>query len=95
MIPRRIVAYHATYLGKQKKPEQITKFYIERLWKKLIELEKCPWISKEIDNQLSNKSTAMRRRMLIVRMALYYMIIKRFLVLKSIKSRDKKLKQED
>jgi len=90
MIPRRIVAHHITYLGKEKKASEITHYYNERLWKKLVELEKCPWITPDINMQLNNMSIAMRKRMLTVRLALYYMVIKRFLVLKSIKSRDKK-----
>lgn len=51
MIPRRIAAYHNSYI-KNKKSSDINKYYIERLWNKLVELEKCPWITQELNVSL-------------------------------------------
>lgn len=88
MIPRRIATYHKTYLGK--KASNVTKYSIERLWAKLVELEKCPWITKEIDKSFELLSAIARKRQIILRMGLYYCIVKRFLVTAAIKARDNK-----
>ena len=91
MIPRRIVSYHHSYLGKYIPASHITRYYVERLWKKLVELEKCPWITAQVNALLDNMSSAMRKREVVLRMAMYYMIVKRALVRNCIKSRDKKI----
>ena len=91
MIPRRIVSYHHSYLGKYIPASKITRYYVERLWKKLVELEKCPWITANVNICLSNFSYASRKREMLLRLAMYYMVVKRALVLNSIKSRDKKI----
>lgn len=88
MIPRRIAAYHITYLG-HKKSSEISKYMIERLWQKLIQLEKCPWISASIDNELKQQSALSYRRNKLLRISLYYMIVKHFLVNKARKYKTK------
>lgn len=83
-IVRRIGTYHRTYI-KNTKISQISKRHFNALWIKLIEMEKCPWISKQIeyDLQMKSKSFAIRKRR--CRMALYYMVVRQYLM--SLKNR--------
>ena len=89
MIPRRIFTYHRTYLGKNKSTKQINRKCIKKLWQKLVEVELCPWISRDIDNKLKNMSCRSYRKEVVLRMAMYYMVIKRMFVLKCIRAREK------
>lgn len=84
-IPRRIATYHKSFFGMFKKPSGITKNFIERLWTKLVETEKCPWINAEVNLKLSNMSISTRRREIILRLAMYYMLIKNYLFKQTLK----------
>ena len=77
MIPRRIATYHQYF---NKKAASITRFMMDKLWKKLLELEKCPWITDEVQLQMSNMSKAAAKKQQILRMGLYYIIVKQHLV---------------
>lgn len=77
-IPKRIQQYHQTYI-KHRKAEQIKISDIPKLWKKIVELEKCPWINKDVDTVLQNSYSSYRLRHITIRMAVYYMLIKQHL----------------
>lgn len=77
MLPRRIATYHQYF---NKKAASITRFMMDKLWKKLLELEKCPWINNEVQLQISNMSKAAAKKQQILRMGLYYIIVKQHLV---------------
>lgn len=77
MIPRRIATYHQYF---NKKAASITRFMMDKLWKKLLELEKCPWITADVQLQMSNMSKAAAKKQQILRMGLYYIIVKQHLV---------------
>ena len=77
MIPRRIATYHQYFNNKS---AIITRFMMDKLWKKLLELEKCPWITYDVQLQMSNMSKAAAKKQQILRMGLYYIIVKQHLV---------------
>lgn len=76
-IVRRISTYHKTYV---KAKSKINKWHFNALWNKLIATERCPWISKQIEYFLQTKPLAYAKRKRHCRMALYYMVIREYLM---------------
>ena len=89
MITRRIATYHQYF---NKKAANITRFMMDKLWNKLLELEKCPWITDDLQLHMSNMSKITAKKQQILRMGLYYIIVKQHLVENSKKYK-KQVKQ--
>lgn len=79
VIPRRICAYHPSYI-KHNKFKSLKKSACKKLWEKLLKYDKCPWINSEVDAKLKNQSDDAAARNRFLRISLYYLVIKRFLV---------------
>lgn len=79
MIPRRIAAQHPSYLN-GKSAKDITTRDINKLWEKILKYGKCPWITEEVEPALVNyNGVAYFKRKQFVRMAMYYMLVKKHL----------------
>lgn len=89
-IPRRICNYHKSYVftafnkfGKNRNAyiseKQIDSRFINKLFTKLSKTEKCPWISEEIENNISRLSRLKKQREIRVRLGCYYLLVKKFL----------------
>lgn len=76
-IVRRIATYHKSYI---KSNVKINKRHFNQMWSKLVEMDKCPWISKQIEYDLQMKSLDYAKRKRRCRMTLYYMVIREYLM---------------
>lgn len=75
---RRIATYHRTYLH-NRKPSTIDRKYANKIWNKLIELEKCPWITQNIEYDLQNLSTSKYTLKRNARLVMYYAVVKDYI----------------
>lgn len=77
MVPRRIAAQHPSYLNK-KSSKNINVRDINKLWEKILKYGKCPWITDEVEPALIQyNGIAYFKRKQFVRMAMYYMLVKK------------------
>lgn len=100
-IPRRICNYHRCYKfqvrkfrdhkEKYKTDKFINRNHMNHIFNRLLETEKCPWINKEIYNMIKLKPILAQLREIRLRMALYYMLIKRYLYKRFKESKEKSL----
>lgn len=81
---QRIYYFHSTYSKKQLK--MMTAKDIPSLWDKLIKLERCPWITSEDDKKLLNMSGWNCKLGKKLRIGLYYLAIKQYLMNNHMKS---------
>lgn len=73
---KRIESYHPTYVKHVTKCACLTD--VPKLWKKILDNNKCPWINKEIDDWLLDAYQSCRERHQFLRLGLYYMVIKQY-----------------
>ena len=92
-IPRRIVTYHPSYLN-HKKLQSISRPDIDRLWKKILENNDCPWITSIIDRTIEMSYKTYKYRHQFLRLALYYMLIKQHFYKKLKNSKGYKQKHD-
>lgn len=52
---------------------------IDDIWSKLLDNEQCPWITKQIDYVLQKKSPIVQWNMKVLRVGMFYMVIKNHL----------------
>ena len=64
------------------------------MWKATIEKEVCPWITKQVDYALQNKTAVLGYAMKILRLGMFYMVVKNYLYTKNLKGKMKKIKSE-
>lgn len=74
-IIRRICQYH-TSIFKKKKAKDITKFLLNRLWKWLVEKDRCLWITRDYNYILEKTSAGRAREKKILRLGLYFLVVK-------------------
>lgn len=74
-IPRRIRAYHKALCFYKRKDSSISRKDILPFWDKMVELGYCPWITKEVDNDLKFERKSDRKLSIICRMGVYYMLV--------------------
>ena len=67
-----------------------TKKKFTAMWKMTLEKQICPWITKEVDYALQNKTPKIQHSMKIMRLGMFYMVIKNYLYGKNLKSSMKK-----
>ena len=75
------------YYFKQKSASK-RKFSV--VWKMILEKQICPWITKQVDYALQNKSPKIEHIMKTMRLGMFYMVIKNYLYGKNLKSSIKK-----
>lgn len=90
-IPKRILTFHKSYL-KKTGLDQVKKSDVFLLWNKLLETERCPWITTKYNAELKLLKKDQQDRIIFLRMALYYMLIKQHLYTKFKNSRGYKMK---
>lgn len=78
-IARRIFSLHPSYLKGNHKQSEIGVNYYNKLWKKIVINERCPWITKEIDEQVELMSYNLKKREQTSRLGLYYLMVKKFI----------------
>ena len=71
---RRIAFRHQSYLKAPLK--NINRTFLNKLWLKLVEMEKCPWINENVNYDVQNYDVNRQRIKKILRIALYYLIAK-------------------
>lgn len=64
------------------------------VWKATIEKEVCPWITKQVDYALQNKTAVLGYAMKILRLGMFYMVVKNYLYTKNLKGKMKKSKSK-
>ena len=69
--------------------------YLYRAWNKIVELDNCPWISKAIETQLLLQTKDEMHHQQRARVCLYYMFVKRGLMLKLQRHLAKKQKMKE
>lgn len=60
-------------------PDKVDEKKLKRVWKYLVGKKtgiKCPWISREADNWLANKTFILAKKYMQMRLAMYYMALK-------------------
>lgn len=72
---------HYFYSGKSCK-----KIMFKKVWKTIVDKKQCPWIDENVDLALKNQSVKAARRVQVVRMAMFYLIVKTHLYSKVKKS---------
>lgn len=75
------------YYFKQKSSSK-RKFNV--VWKMILEKQVCPWITKQVDYALQNKSPKIEHIMKTMRLGMFYMVVKKYLYGKNVKSGLKK-----
>ena len=65
---------HYHYTGKSG-----TRYQFNKVWQLIVKKEQCPWITINVDLALQNKSPKNAKRIKIVRMAIFYLIVKNHL----------------
>ena len=78
------------YYFKQKSASK-RKFSV--MWKMILEKQVCPWITKQVDYALQNKTPNIERIMKTMRLGMFYMVIKNYLYGKNVKSGLKKQRE--
>jgi len=63
---------------------------VNKLWDKLLQHQKCPWITEVEDQVLKESYGAYAFRMKYLRLSIYYMLIKEHLYSKYLESKAKK-----
>lgn len=98
-VIKGIKRYHPTYV--QHKRATIKKDFLTdmpKLWAKLLKYNKCPWITREVDDWINTLSPMVKKRHMFLRMAVYYILVKQYLLNKvrrsMAKARQKKLELE-
>lgn len=76
VILRGIVAYHQSYLKVH--GLEVTKNYANKLWSKVVENNACSWITQKYDEYLSTLSAYKRRDKKILRLGVYYIVLKNY-----------------
>ena len=89
-VLRRICSYRPWFV-KAKSVLDIGLPRMNKIWKRAVELNACPWINEEIDNVLDELYAAFRERQQFIRLGAYYMLIKQHL---SDKSREQRRKRK-
>ena len=74
ILVRRIAFRHQSYLKAPLK--NINRTFLNKLWLKLVEMEKCPWINENVNYDVQNYDVNRQRIKKILRIALYYLIAK-------------------
>ena len=49
------------------------------VWRKILEREACPWITKPVDYALQNKAPTMQHVAKMMRLGMFYMVVKNYL----------------
>ena len=55
------------------------------VWKSIIAKQVCPWITTQVDYALQNKSPGLQRIMKILRMGLFYMVVKNYMYAQTLR----------
>ena len=62
----------------KRKPAKACQF--KKVWNETIESEACPWITKNVEFQLQNKSETLAQRTRRTRLAMFYLVVKNFMM---------------
>lgn len=62
------------------------------VWKKTIEKKVCPWITQEVEYKIQNKGPSAADRIRMLRLGMFYVVVKNFLYKFSPKKLAKTLK---
>lgn len=76
-IVSRICGHHVSIFP-GKKTSQITVRYHNAVWKYLIEKKRCPWITQQYEDHLHSMSKYRAREKRLLRLGMYYCIVKAF-----------------
>lgn len=73
------------------KGKAASKTKLNFVWKKTIEKEICPWITQQVDYALQNKMNSTMNTMKILRLGIFYIVIKNYLYKSVEKCRKRKM----
>lgn len=91
-IVSRIAHWHKQIFSKSKK--NINKYFLNRLWDWLVQSKRCPWINEQYDFKIKNMSLYRAREKKILRIGIYYMIVKQHIMDLNYKSKIKRLAEK-
>lgn len=92
-IVSRISHWHKQVFSKSKK--KINKYFLNRLWDWLVKQKRCMWINQAYDMKLKMMSQNKAREKKILRLGIYYMIVKQHIIDINERSRIKNLQKQN
>ena len=74
-VLKRILNYHKSFL----RTDNLKEIDYKKIYDKLLEHQNCTWISTLTEQEIANLSNRSRRSQKQLRVAMYYMCIRRYL----------------
>ena len=71
-----------------------SKSKFSKVWSTAIKREVCPWITQQVDYALQNKTPVIQHAMKVMRLAMFYMVVKNYMYAKNKMHAERKRQRE-